>query len=137
MTIRIIEALLWGAGSGIFATVYRGFLAYEQPFTRWWQFGARYEGTLIFKPVWGCGPCIAGQFALWTMAIIKFLPAWLKLSALPALFFLQPGKYIGGAVIGLFCLILAISAAILTTKLLLPLLENETTPGSVGFRINN
>lgn len=117
MTKLIFEALAWGLASGIVGAVYRGILANEESFNRWWRFGARFEGKWFFKPVWSCGHCTAGQFALWTYIFLKILPALLNRpavmrSAREAWF------YIAATGIALFCLIIAISTAILSAKVL-------------------
>jgi len=60
-----IESGSLGIMLGLIAAVYRGVLAYEEPFSLWWKFGGRFEDRWFFKPVWGCGKCFAGQIAFW------------------------------------------------------------------------
>lgn len=50
---------------GLIASVYRGVLAYEQPFSLWWRLGNYFERTWIFRPLWACEKCFAGQMAFW------------------------------------------------------------------------
>lgn len=64
--IRIfLESSSLGIMLGLIAAVYRGVLAYEEPFSAWWRFGNRFEDRWFFKPVWACEKCFAGQLALW------------------------------------------------------------------------
>lgn len=69
MITHILTALLWGASCGLIGAVYRSVLAYEEPFSAWWRFGARYEHRWFFRPVWACEKCFAGQLALWSYFI--------------------------------------------------------------------
>lgn len=122
MTNLIFQALAWGLASGIVGATYRGILANEETFNAWWRFGARFEGRWFFKPLWGCGHCAAGQFSLWTYFLLKIIPAvsqrgYFKGSA-PGTWF-----YIAAPLTGLFCLIIAISTAILVAKILGHFLE--------------
>jgi hypothetical protein len=70
MTKLLIEALIWGLCCGIVATAYRAVLAYEDYFTKWWQFGARYEGRWFFKPVWS--PVRIAPGASWLCGLTSF-----------------------------------------------------------------
>lgn len=115
MTKIIFEALTWGLASGIVGATYRGILANEETFNFWWRFGARFEGRWFFKPLWGCGHCAAGQFALWTYIFLKIVPAvtqygYFKGSAAGTWF------YIAAPLTALFCLIIAISTGIFVAK---------------------
>lgn len=65
MIQQFIEAGILGLMCGLIAAVYRGVLAYEQPFSLWWKLGNHLENTWIFKPVWGCAKCFAGQLGFW------------------------------------------------------------------------
>jgi hypothetical protein len=118
MTNLIFEALTWGLASGIVGAVYRGILANEETFNRWWRFGARFEGRFFFKPVWSCGHCAAGQFALWTYFLLRILPAIVDAIRLNGWLFLHSIKYFSRGGIVLFCLTIAISTAILVAKVL-------------------
>lgn len=60
-----LESGSLGIICGLIAAVYRGILAYEEPFSAWWRWGSRFEDRWFFKPVWGCEKCFAGQLALW------------------------------------------------------------------------
>jgi hypothetical protein len=123
MAKLIFEAILWGLASGIVGATYRGILADEETFNFWWKFGARFERRFFFKPLWGCGHCAAGQFALWTYLLLKIVPAMTAGS-----YFRRSADgawvYIAGALMALFALIIAISTAILAAKLIGSLLNH-------------
>lgn len=114
----LIEALTWGLACGMTGAAYIGIMAREEIFNAWWRFGARFEGRWFFKPVWSCSHCFAGQFALWSFLLLRIVPAPLIKppvfehdgDALAYLLRLTVG--------GLFGLIIAISAAIVSAKIL-------------------
>lgn len=118
MIYHLFEAMAWGLSCGIVAGVYKHILPYEPYFTKWWQFGARYEGRWFFKPVWGCAHCFAGQLALWSFLGLRILPPAINavrhFSSLPGFW----GHCTWAAGMGLFRLIITISAGILTAKVL-------------------
>lgn len=122
MIYRLIEAALWGFSCGIAGSVYRS-LAYEPFFSSWWRFGARYEKKWFFAPVWGCAPCISGQFALWTFLILRNLPALIKVIRVKGWFYPYSLQYFPEGLTGLFCLILAVAFAIGTAKIFYPKIE--------------
>ena len=50
----------------IIAIVYILILQHEKPFNKWFSFGYKYfRDTFIYKPVFSCEKCFAGQIALW------------------------------------------------------------------------
>lgn len=122
---EIFNALGWGFCCGLVATVYRGVLAYEPYFTKWWAFGARFEGRWFFKPVWSCSHCTGGQLAAWSFLILRIVPpainAMRQILSRPELW----AHYTARGLTVLFCLIIAISAAIFTAKVLTWFLENK------------
>jgi hypothetical protein len=125
MTKFFIEALIWGLCCGIVATAYRAVLAYEDYFTKWWQFGARYEGRWFFKPVWSCSHCTGGQLALWTYFLLKILPALVQAIRLNGWLYPYSIHYARQGAAGLFGLIIAISTAILAAKVLTWIIEEK------------
>lgn len=64
------EFFIYALLIAITAVIYRRFLAHEEILSWWFQFGDRhFSRTWIYKPVWGCEFCFAGQMALWTYAL--------------------------------------------------------------------
>lgn len=121
----LFDCILWGASCGIIGAVYREILAYETGFTLWWKFGSRFENKWFFRPVWGCAHCFAGQLAAWTFFLLRILPAAIALAGQISRNAVKPWFCIVQAATGLFCLILTISAAILTAKVLSWYFQNK------------
>jgi hypothetical protein len=125
MTNLLIECILWGVSCGIIGAVYRQILAYEETFSFWWRYGARFEGRWFFKPVWGCAHCFAGQLAFWSwLAFGKIYPRLTQIAP-PWAFYGKPAFYTFGFLAVLFSLLLTISAAILASKILAWYLEKK------------
>lgn len=125
MIYRLLEAVIFGLGAGIIGSVYREILAYEKPFTRWWQFGARYEKKWFFRPVWECGKCFSGQLAGWAWIFCRIIPGIITARGPRDGF---PGfwiYYATHAPLGLFCLILAITTAIASAIVLTKVFNNK------------
>lgn len=123
MTKLIFEALAWGLASGIVGATYRGILAEEPSFNKWWRFGARFERRWFFKPLWGCGHCAAGQFALWTFVALRILPAIVTHCRRFSAFAEFPTVRTFQVLAFLFALFVAITTAILVAKVLQLLLN--------------
>jgi hypothetical protein len=106
MINNLLTALAWGFASGIVGVVYADILSQEETFNKWWRWGNRFERSSprLFKLLFVCSHCFAGQFALWTFFVCRILP-WF--------FVLQSGWDIPRA---LFLLIFATAAAIFTAK---------------------
>lgn len=125
MTALIIEAILWGLAVGILGATYREILAKEETFTKWWQFGARYENRWFFKPVWGCGHCFAGQFSLWTWMAFKILAPVVKVWGLPGRFWPRWQHYTFQGMASVLGLILAVGVSIFVAKVLIFILQKN------------
>lgn len=115
----VIFSYILGAGCGIVGAVYRYVLAYEF-LNGWFRFGDRYEGKWFYRPVWGCAKCFSGQLALWFWSIFQIVPAFFThyghIRRLTANCIQNGGWLILG-------LLIAISAAIVTTLLIEPNLK--------------
>jgi len=52
----------------IFSVVYMLILQHEEPFNKWFKLGYRLfynNANIIYKPLFKCEKCLAGQIALW------------------------------------------------------------------------
>jgi hypothetical protein len=114
----LTEALIWGLSVGITATAIVRILAYEEFFTGWWRFGARYEHRWFFKPLWGCSHCMAGQIALWSYLAFKIVPPAVRVLSLAGDFRARWPHYTFRGLVAAFGLFMAIGAAVFFAKTL-------------------
>ncbi len=117
MVNQFLQAIAWGFCFGIVAAVYRS-LATEPFFFPWWQYGQRYENRWFFKPVWGCAHCAAGQLALWSYTFLQIVPRMVAAVRENGAFYLHSIHYAKSGFLAALSLIMAISAAIATAKIL-------------------
>lgn len=122
MFLTIIIAIVMGGSAGMVGSVYRLILAYEPVMSWWFKFGARFEKKWFFAPVWGCQLCISGQMGLWSYLFLCIMPIvgtqhgifWALCA--PVMVVVQ------NIVSMIFGLLISICGAILTAKLLTPVL---------------
>lgn len=63
--------LIYSIQIAIVAIVYILVLPDQQPFDRWFRFGNdKFRNTLIYKPLWDCEKCFAGQLSLWIFILV-------------------------------------------------------------------
>lgn len=122
----LLFSLVVGFCCGLIGSIYRNILAYEPILNWWFRFGDRYFcSTWLYKPIWVCSKCFAGQLAGWFWLLFSILPRITNhYRQIVANFsFMRKCIENGGALIlGWFC---AICTAILMAVILHPLTSEK------------
>jgi hypothetical protein len=71
--LTFFETLALAGVCAVIGVTYTRILLAEDILHWWLKFGEKhFYKTWLFKPIWGCHKCFAGQMALWLYLVTKF-----------------------------------------------------------------